>query len=483
MMRRTLDQYANMTLDDLADLDDADDEEIDEDEAFNSEDEARYRKFFSPRRPPRRKGNQCKNLSLPIPLQHGTVRVVQVPEGCKVVLSSICLDVCTCDFERVRVMYRCVGPDQTMGKADDFACICNYLATKNGGMGLMPSTPVSLEVIGPCKMEFRAEVAPSSLVDGGINIFGIIIPLQYHGSDIPHQYPNALRSKFDDNLEEEAPLSNSDGENNKADNGGRFLNATRKRKLEEVVEKAEAKSADERQCSEKKNSKGQRDDAVPGKDNKAEEILPASDNVTGVDANCKQPNQLEAGATPTNQSNGTKLSKKQRKKLAQEKAKQLEETLSAARNNLHDGTNDSSAKKSAKKKKKKQSLGESGSIPKTTSLTRERRLAGGLIVSDILLGTGAPVRPGKRISLHYTGSLRSTGKVFDKNASKQHPLVLRQGTGEVIRGLERGLEGMKVGGERVITIPSKLGYGSKGQGDDIPPDSDLVFEVKVLKVG
>jgi FKBP-type peptidyl-prolyl cis-trans isomerase len=50
-------------------------------------------------------------------------------------------------------------------------------------------------------------------------------------------------------------------------------------------------------------------------------------------------------------------------------------------------------------------------------------------------------------------------------------------------GLERGLEGMKMGGERVITIPSKLGYGSKGSGNDIPPDADLVFEVKVLKVG
>jgi len=73
--------------------------------------------------------------------------------------------------------------------------------------------------------------------------------------------------------------------------------------------------------------------------------------------------------------------------------------------------------------------------------------------------------------------------VFDKNHSKQHPLVFRQGTGEVIRGLERGLEGMKVGGERVINIPSKLGYGTKGAGDDIPPDSDLTFEVKLLKVG
>ncbi len=137
-------------------------------------------------------------------------------------------------------------------------------------------------------------------------------------------------------------------------------------------------------------------------------------------------------------------------------------------------------------------------------------------MSNVLLGAGVPVRLGKRISLHYTGSLHSNREVFDRNNSKQHPLVFRQGTGEVKRGeksvplpvcmiqnithhssdklliyvfplfltgLEHGLEGMNAGGERVITIPSKLGYGSKGSGEDIPPDSDLVFEVKVLKVG
>ena len=133
-----------------------------------------------------------------------------------------------------------------------------------------------------------------------------------------------------------------------------------------------------------------------------------------------------------------------------------------------------------RKKKKKQSAEVNEA---KWSGTRERRLPGGLLISDLLLGAGAPVKAGKRISLHYTGKLLSTGQIFDKNNSKQHPLVFRQGTGEVIRGLERGLEGMKSGGERVITIPSKLGYGSKGSGADIPPDSDLVFEVKVVKVG
>ncbi|KAL3816782.1 hypothetical protein ACHAXA_001520, partial [Cyclostephanos tholiformis] len=108
---------------------------------------------------------------------------------------------------------------------------------------------------------------------------------------------------------------------------------------------------------------------------------------------------------------------------------------------------------------------------KRKSKRREQRLDGGFIVLDVL------------VSLHYTKSLRSTGNVFDRNTSKQHPLVFCQRTGEVIRGLERGLEGMKVGGERLITIPRKLGYGSKGSGNEIPPDLNLVFEVKVSKVG
>ena len=153
------------------------------------------------------------------------------------------------------------------------------------------------------------------------------------------------------------------------------------------------------------------------------------------------------------------MTKKERKKLAREKAEQLEETLSAARRKRRDDGATTSAGDAAdadaddgnagddgparKKSKEGKSGGSSsehggprdGDPPgRTTSLTRERRLAGGLVVSDMLLGDGAPVKPGRRISLHYTGSLRSTGKVFDRNSSKQHPLVFRQGTGEVIRG-------------------------------------------------
>ncbi len=213
-----------------------------------------------------------------------------------------------------------------------------------------------------------------------------------------------------------------------------------------------------------------------------------------------------------------KLTKKQRKELAEQKSKQLEETLAAARDNTSsikenlqdvvkqddgEGNGEIEAgepptKKAKKKKKKKKSSsstsGEDGSDEngktkqnkiqaKPTSLTSQRRLPHGILLRDILIGTGAPVAPGRRVSIHYTGTLLSTGKVFDKNHSKTHPLVFRQGTGEVIRGLERGLEGMKVGGERVITVPSRFGYGEKGVDGTIPGGEDLVFEVKVLKVG
>lgn len=447
----TGEKYQNMTLDELANLDgdgDGDyDEEIDEEEAFNSEDERTFGKYLSSSTKIR-----SKNLSLPIPLQHNTVRIVEIARGSKMTLSSICLDVSRCDFDQVKLAYRCVYPNQPTNQVDDYSCLCNYLSATRGGVGMMPSTPVNLEVIGPCKLEFRAEISPLTWVGGGINIFGVILPVDHvFGDDVPFEYADAFMSEEEGiaSGDESAAESASTSDNNGKHSTGASLNATKKRKLEE--EKVDENPAKH---------------ATP---------TPAPESTPSADL----------------QTSNKKLTKKQRKKLAQEKARQLEETLTAERNdpnNEHDDTCGPAQKKSKKKKKKHSSEEMNGNsnnppLSKPSSLTRERRLAGGLVISDILLGTGAPVKPGKRISLHYTGSLRSTSKVFDKNNSKQHPLVFRQGTGEVIRGLERGLEGMKVGGERVIAIPSKLGYGSKGAGEDIPPDSDLVFEVKVLKVG
>ena len=117
------------------------------------------------------------------------------------------------------------------------------------------------------------------------------------------------------------------------------------------------------------------------------------------------------------------------------------------------------------------------------SLTSERRLDGGILVRDIVVGAGAAVKPGRSVSINYEGSLLSDGKVFDKNKSKANPFTFRPGTGEVIKGLDKGIVGMKVEGERVITIPPAMGYGRKGSHPSIPSDATLVFTVNVLKVG
>ena len=438
-----MEKYINMTLEQLELLDDARDDEIDEDSAFNSDDEKLYGKYFSTSKNNILNKSTFENISLPIPLQHNTVRIINVQEGHKLSLSSICLDVNKVDYNQIKLLYRCTSTsDNTTTTTNqltinnDYTCLNNYLSAKNGGSPLQPNVNLNIQVVGPHKIEFKVEINPNKYNSGGsLNIFGIIVPTTTQtgysngdDGDIAVEYVDAFMSEEEEEesvtAEKIGVLSDgSSGVNNITDTGKDKTNgASKKRKVEDV-----------------------KDDT---NDNK-------------------------------------KLTKKQRKKLAKEKAKQLEETLSAsqpeATTNETNDANDSEQQKQSKKKKKKQSP-ESINESKWSG-TRERRLNGGLVISDIVLGAGAPVKAGKRIALHYTGTLCSNGKVFDKNHSKQHPLVLRQGTGEVIRGLERGLEGMKAGGERVITIPSKLGYGSKGAGVDIPPDSDLVFEVKVVKVG
>jgi FK506-binding nuclear protein len=117
----------------------------------------------------------------------------------------------------------------------------------------------------------------------------------------------------------------------------------------------------------------------------------------------------------------------------------------------------------------------------------EKRLRGGVGVKEITIGKGAEVKNGARVSITYTGSFPSNhgkkGKVFDKNLNPNDPLQFVLGAGEVVPGLEIGMKGMNVGGERMITIPPALGYGSKGAPPDIPGGATLQFEVKLVAAG
>ena len=111
--------------------------------------------------------------------------------------------------------------------------------------------------------------------------------------------------------------------------------------------------------------------------------------------------------------------------------------------------------------------------------------ASGLQYEDTTVGTGAEAQAGQRVSVHYTGWLYSdgvAGKKFDSSKDRGQPFKFGLGGGQVIKGWDEGVQGMKVGGTRRLVIPSELGYGARGAGGVIPPNATLLFEVDLLGV-
>jgi len=115
--------------------------------------------------------------------------------------------------------------------------------------------------------------------------------------------------------------------------------------------------------------------------------------------------------------------------------------------------------------------------------TSQRTTASGLTIIEVADGTGPAAKSGDNVSVQYTGRLQSNGKKFDSSYDRNEPFSFVLGQGQVIKGWDEGVAGMKVGGKRKLTIPANLGYGARGAGSDIPPNSVLVFEVELLKVG
>jgi FKBP-type peptidyl-prolyl cis-trans isomerase FkpA len=111
-----------------------------------------------------------------------------------------------------------------------------------------------------------------------------------------------------------------------------------------------------------------------------------------------------------------------------------------------------------------------------------------LQVTDGKVGTGVEATTGKTVSVHYTGWLYDGrvadhhGKKFDSSKDHGEPFSFKLGAGQVIRGWDQGVAGMKVGGTRTLVIPSELGYGARGAGGVIPPNATLVFDVELLGV-
>ena len=113
-------------------------------------------------------------------------------------------------------------------------------------------------------------------------------------------------------------------------------------------------------------------------------------------------------------------------------------------------------------------------------LAASSRTAGGVRWRDLQAGTGAEVRAGQRVRVHYRGTL-ADGTLFDENEADETPLSFRLGQGEVIRGWDEGVAGMRIGGTRQLVIPPELGYGGSGRGA-IPGNAILVFTVTVVGV-
>jgi FKBP-type peptidyl-prolyl cis-trans isomerase len=105
----------------------------------------------------------------------------------------------------------------------------------------------------------------------------------------------------------------------------------------------------------------------------------------------------------------------------------------------------------------------------------------GLKYVDLQEGQGQEAKAGQTVSVHYTGWLEN-GTKFDSSLDRRQPFSFKLGAGQVIRGWDEGVAGMKIGGKRKLTIPADLGYGARGAGGVIPPNATLIFEVELLGV-
>jgi len=115
------------------------------------------------------------------------------------------------------------------------------------------------------------------------------------------------------------------------------------------------------------------------------------------------------------------------------------------------------------------------------SVTPEVTTQSGLKYEDVTVGEGAEAKAGDNVNVHYTGWL-TDGQKFDSSKDRNQPFQFSLGAGMVIRGWDEGVQGMKIGGVRKLTIPAELGYGARGAGGVIPPNATLVFEVELLGV-
>ena len=112
---------------------------------------------------------------------------------------------------------------------------------------------------------------------------------------------------------------------------------------------------------------------------------------------------------------------------------------------------------------------------------RIRRFSNGFVIENLSYGSeeGQMVSPGKKVTIKYKGWLKD-GKMFDENQGTG--FSFRYGQGEVVKGLDKGLDDMRIGDKRKLTVPAKMGYGSQGAEPAVPPNADLTFEIELMNI-